>query len=74
MQIGKWHLGIHEGSRPLDQGFEHQYGLPYSNDMDGRPGLPKGSTGSPTPPEDGWNVALLRDGEVDRKARRTRRR
>jgi arylsulfatase A len=22
MQIGKWHLGIHEGSRPLDQGFD----------------------------------------------------
>jgi len=67
MQVGKWHLGIHEGSRPLDQGFEHQYGLPYSNDMDARPGLPKGSTGSPTPPEDGWNVALLRDGEVIEK-------
>ncbi|WP_395742150.1 sulfatase [Prosthecobacter sp.] len=63
-QIGKWHLGIHEGSRPMDQGFEHQYGLPYSNDMDARPGLPKGSTGSPTPPEDGWNVALSRDGKV----------
>ncbi|MDI1312794.1 sulfatase [Prosthecobacter sp.] len=63
-QIGKWHLGIHEGSRPLDQGFEHQFGLPYSNDMDARPGLPKGSTGSPTPPEDGWNVALSRDGKI----------
>lgn len=63
-QIGKWHLGIHEGSRPMDQGFEHQFGLPYSNDMDARPGLPKGSTGSPTPPEDGWNVALSRDGKI----------
>lgn len=63
-QIGKWHLGIHEGSRPLDQGFEHQFGLPYSNDMDGRPGLPKGATGSSTPPEDGWNVALSRDGKI----------
>ena len=63
-QIGKWHLGIHEGARPLDQGFEHQFGLPYSNDMDGRPGLPKGATGSPTPPEDGWNVALSRDGKI----------
>ena len=62
--IGKWHLGIHEGSRPLDQGFDHSFGLPYSNDMDARPGLPKGSTGSPTPPEDGWNVALLRDGKI----------
>ncbi len=64
LQIGKWHLGIHEGSRPLDQGFDHSFGLPYSNDMDARPGLPKGSTGSPNPPHDGWNVALMRDGKV----------
>ncbi|MBS0204989.1 MAG: sulfatase [Planctomycetes bacterium] len=62
--IGKWHLGIHAGSRPLDQGFEHSFGLPYSNDMDARADLPKGSTGSPTPPEDGWNVPLLRDGKI----------
>jgi arylsulfatase A-like enzyme len=64
MHIGKWHLGIHVGSRPLDQGFEHSFGLPYSNDMDGRPGLPKGSSASPNPPHDGWNVALQRDGKV----------
>ncbi len=64
MHIGKWHLGIHEGSRPLDQGFDHSFGLPYSNDMDGRPDLPKGSSGSPNPPHDGWNVALLRDGQI----------
>ncbi len=64
MHIGKWHLGIHPGSRPLDHGFEHSFGLPYSNDMDARAGLPKGSTGSPTPPEDGWNVPLIRDGVV----------
>ncbi len=50
--IGKWHLGIHEGSRPLDQGFQSSFGLPYSNDMDARPGLPRGATGSPTPPVD----------------------
>jgi arylsulfatase A len=62
--IGKWHLGIHEGSRPLDQGFQSSFGLPYSNDMDGRAGLPKGSSGSPNPPRDGWNVPLLRDGKV----------
>lgn len=67
MQIGKWHLGIHEGSRPMDQGFEHSFGLPYSNDMDARPGLPKGSTSSETPPVDGWNVALLRDGKIIEK-------
>jgi arylsulfatase A len=72
MHIGKWHLGIHEGSRPLDQGFEHSFGLPYSNDMDGRPDLPKGAAGSPTPPEDGWNVPLLQDGkEVEKPAVQT---
>ena len=62
--IGKWHLGIHAGGRPLDQGFDHSFGLPYSNDMDGRPGLPRGASGLPDPPHDGWNVALLRDGQV----------
>jgi arylsulfatase A-like enzyme len=62
--IGKWHLGIHAGSRPLDQGFDRSFGLPYSNDMDARPGLPRGASGLPDPPRDGWNVALLRDGKV----------
>lgn len=62
--IGKWHLGIHEGSRPLEQGFESSFGLPYSNDMDARPDLPKGASGSSEPPLDGWNVALLRNGKV----------
>ncbi len=62
--IGKWHLGIHEGSRPQDQGFDETYGLPYSNDMDARAGLPKGATGSPTPPADGWNVPLIHNGKV----------
>lgn len=62
--VGKWHLGIHEGSRPNDQGFELAFGLPYSNDMDARPDLPKGATSSPNPPVDGWNVALLKNGSV----------
>lgn len=62
--IGKWHLGIHDGSRPLDQGFEHSFGLPYSNDMNARAGLPKGASGSPNPTPDGWNVPLIRDGKV----------
>lgn len=62
--IGKWHLGIHPGARPLDQGFDRSFGLPYSNDMDGRANLPRGAAGSADPPRDGWNVPLLRDGEV----------
>jgi arylsulfatase A-like enzyme len=48
----------------LDQGFDRSFGLPYSNDMDARPGLPRGASGSPNPPPDGWNVPLLRDGKV----------
>lgn len=62
--LGKWHLGIHEGSRPLDQGFDYSFGLPYSNDMDARADLPRGASGSPSPPTDGWNVPLIRNGEV----------
>ena len=59
--IGKWHLGIHEGSRPNEQGFDETFGLPYSNDMDGRSKVP---AGSPNPPEDGWNVPLIRNGKI----------
>lgn len=62
--VGKWHLGIHAGSRPNDQGFDYSLGLPYSNDMDARPNLPRGSSGSENPPADGWNVALLENGKV----------
>jgi arylsulfatase A len=62
--IGKWHLGIREGSRPQDQGFDDSLGLPYSNDMDARSDLPKGSSGSATPPENGWNVPLIHRGKV----------
>ena len=59
--IGKWHLGIHEGSRPNEQGFDETFGLPYSNDMDGRSKVP---AGSPNPPEDGWNMPLMRNGKI----------
>lgn len=62
--VGKWHLGIHPGNRPQDQGFEHSFGLPYSNDMDARADLPKGTASSPVPPADGWNVPLIRDGKI----------
>jgi arylsulfatase A len=67
--IGKWHLGIYEGSRPMDQGFDHSFGLPYANDMDRRPNLPESARAWPDPPKDGWNVPLLRDGQqVERPA------
>jgi arylsulfatase A len=62
--IGKWHLGIHAGSRPNDQGFDTSLALPYSNDMDRRADVPADAAKSPTPPVDGWNVPLLRDGQI----------
>lgn len=31
--IGKWHLGHHPESMPLQHGFEYFYGFPFSNDM-----------------------------------------
>ena len=32
-QIGKWHLGDRRPHLPSDHGFQHYFGLPYSNDM-----------------------------------------
>ncbi len=62
--VGKWHLGIHPGGRPSDHGFDFSFGLPYSNDMDARPGLAKGTAMLAEPPHDGWRVPLLRDGKA----------
>ncbi len=33
MCIGKWHLGDERKLLPTRQGFDHYYGIPYSNDM-----------------------------------------
>ena len=62
--IGKWHLGIHEGSRPQDHGFDYSYYIPYSNDMDRREDLPGGARFLPDPPLDGWNVPLIENAEI----------
>lgn len=55
--IGKWHCGDQPGFLPTNHGFEHYFGLPYSNDMgrqaDAPPFLP------PMPP-----LPLLADEEV----------
>ena len=31
--FGKWHLGVQKKFLPLQHGFDHYFGLPYSNDM-----------------------------------------
>src|SRR4051794_8090824 len=33
--IGKWHVGDHPDFLPTRFGFDHYFGLPYSNDMGG---------------------------------------
>jgi len=35
--IGKWHLGRPERYLPTSRGFDHYFGIPYSNDMNPRP-------------------------------------
>ena len=53
MCIGKWHLGDHPTFLPTRQGFDHYFGIPYSNDM----GSNQGKRGNPELP-------LLRDETV----------
>jgi arylsulfatase A len=33
MCVGKWHLGLPPQYLPTSRGFDHYYGIPYSNDM-----------------------------------------
>lgn len=54
--VGKWHLGHLPQYLPIQQGFDHYYGIPYSNDMDH------------VGPKDGkpayWNVPLMQDSSI----------
>jgi len=55
MCIGKWHVGDQPEFLPMRQGFDHYFGLPYSNDMQGK----SKTRGAPV-------VPLMRDDEVIR--------
>ncbi len=54
MCIGKWHVGDQPEFLPTRQGFDHYFGIPYSNDMQKR----SAETGTPV-------VPLLRDDKVE---------
>jgi arylsulfatase A len=53
MCIGKWHVGDQPEFLPTKQGFDHYFGIPYSNDMQVR----SSESGQPV-------VPLLRDDKV----------
>ncbi|HEX7899909.1 MAG TPA: sulfatase [Planctomycetota bacterium] len=57
--VGKWHLGRPLEHLPTRQGFDRYFGIPYSNDMDRRPGV-KGAL-TKEPKSEYWNAPLLRD-------------
>ena len=62
--VGKWHLGHHPQFLPTNQGFDHYFGLPYSNDMDRVPSAPKGRKAFLDPQSEYWNVPLMRNTEI----------
>jgi arylsulfatase A len=53
MCIGKWHLGDQQEFLPMRHGFDHYFGIPYSNDMQ----RPRAGSGEKV-------VPLLRDDKV----------
>ena len=53
--IGKWHLGDQPEFLPTAQGFDHYYGIPYSNDMGKGSEGSKSSAGSALPKERAQN-------------------
>lgn len=63
LAIGKWHVGDHADFLPTRHGFDHYFGLPYSNDMGGRESSNAASVAANhrnrRPP-----LPLLRDGRV----------
>ncbi len=74
--IGKWHLGvwsINPEGHPRRHGFDFNFGLPHSNDMDANPGNPKGVSGRLDQDAKWWNSPLYRNEEViERPADQTR--
>jgi arylsulfatase A len=65
--IGKWHLGDQPDFLPTNQGFDHYFGIPYSNDMQ-RNSLEDGRRVTPLLRDD--KVAELLEDEGQRRVTR----
>lgn len=61
LMVGKWHCGDQPEFLPTNHGFDHYFGLPYSNDMGRQSGTPSDESGDQRgyPP-----LPLLDDDEV----------
>jgi arylsulfatase A-like enzyme len=64
--IGKWHCGDQRGFLPTDHGFDHYFGLPYSNDMGRQAPMTEGPFAPPPGTEPFYlpPLPLLDDDEV----------
>lgn len=65
--IGKWHLGVWSNDpkhHPMNHGFDFQFGLPHSNDMDPNPGNPKMANALVDQKAEYWNSPLYRGTEL----------
>lgn len=60
--IGKWHLGHLPPYLPTNHGFDHYFGIPYSNDMDKQTPFSLGTVMQAQLQD--FNVPLLRDTAV----------
>jgi arylsulfatase A len=59
--VGKWHLGHKPGYLPTSHGFDSYLGIPFSNDMEPTPKLPRGGSSNLNPDPDWWNVSLVQN-------------
>ena len=65
--VGKWHLGNwmnNSAHHPRQHGFDFYFGLPHSNDMNPKPGNPKGAPGRLDQDANWWNAPLFRNEEL----------
>ncbi len=65
--IGKWHLGVwsnNEEGHPSKHGFDSNFGLPHSNDMNPSPLAPKGAPKQLEQDPKWWNAPLYQGQEI----------